>query len=517
MAEARWFPNGCVASPHYLASGVGLAVLADGGNALDAAVATNLALGAVAPYNCGFGGDLFAIIWDGGALHAYNGSGRAPAAATVDEVRARAESETMPPFGPLTVTVPGAVEAWFTLLDRFGTRSFADLAAPALRFARDGFTPSRAIATVIARRRDVYDPAHGWHAVYGAVEPDRRFRQPWLARTIESLMTKGPTPYYQGEIAAAITAHVRQCGGLLVADDLAGHHGDWVSPVAAPYRDVFVHEMPPNSQGITALIALGILDELPVESPGARREHVHVEAMKRALVDRDAHLTDPEHMTVDVQSLLEPERLARAAATIDPDRAADLAAGRAATGGTIYLCAADANGMIVSLIQSNYAGFGSGVTVPEWGINLQNRGAYFALDPAHVNVIAPGKRTLHTLMPAFAFRRGRPWLAFGAMGADGQAQTQLQILTKLVDDGADLEDAIDAPRWFVSPADHSVTVESRIDTDVVEGWRDRGHTVNVTGRYDSLMGHAHGILVDPEGNGYRAAYDPRSEGAALGH
>jgi gamma-glutamyltranspeptidase/glutathione hydrolase len=254
---------------------------------------------------------------------------------------------------------------------------------------------------------------------------------------------------------------------------------------------------------------------MPIEPPGSvAREHLHIEAMKLARADRDEHLTDPDHMKVDAHDLVAPDRLRARAALVDPERAAGRRPGRASPGGTIYLCAADRDGMCVSLIQSNYMGFGSGLTVPGWGINLQNRGADFLLDDTHVNVIAPRKRPRHTLMPAMAFRDGWPWLVFGTMGGDGQAQTHVQVLTKIVDDGCDIEDAVDAPRWAVSPEDFSVLVESRFAPETVAGLRERGHVIVETGRYDAAMGHAHAILVGSDG--YQATSDPRSEGAALG-
>jgi gamma-glutamyltranspeptidase/glutathione hydrolase len=239
-----------------------------------------------------------------------------------------------------------------------------------------------------------------------------------------------------------------------------------------------------------------------------------IEATKLSLADRNEHVTDPDAMRLAADRLASPAWAAQRASSIDPGRAAQPVPDRPGMGGTAYLCAADANGMLVSLIQSNYMGFGSGVTVPDWGINLQNRGAFFSLDPSHVNVVAPRKRTLHTLIPAMAFRGGRPWMAFGAMGGDGQAQTHLQLLARIVDDAEDIQRAIDAPRWVVSPADWSVTAESRFDPGLLDELRHRGHRLSVTGEFDSLMGHAHAIQVSDAG--YAAATDPRAEGAALG-
>ena len=503
-----------VVSVHYLASEAGLEILKKGGNAVDAAVATNLTLGVVLPYLCGYGGDLFAIVWKDG-LFAYNGSGRAPAAATVDAVRSAAGSERMPVFGPLSVTVPGAVAGWFDLLERFGTRSFEELAGPALRYAREGFVVSAKAMQSILRSRERFAWSAEWLAVYGASREGGLLVQADLARTIERLAQDGPDPYYRGIIAEAIATHVRSLGGLMAPEDLAEHAGEPMEPLSTRYRGVEVFELPPNTQGVTALEALNIVQWLGAPAPdGPDRHHAMIEASKLALADRDGHVTDPASMRVPGRLLASPEWAAARASSIDPRRASEPAAGRAAGGGTAYLCAADGDGLLVSLIQSNYMGFGSGVTVPGWGINLQNRGAFFSVDPEHVNVIAPRKRTLHTLIPAMAFRDGRPWLVFGTMGGDGQAQTHLQLMARIIDDGRDVQSAIDAPRWVVSPDDWSVKAESRFDAGILDELARRGHRLSITADYDSLMGHAHAIEVT--GEGYEAGTDPRAEGAALG-
>ena len=490
-------------------------MLASGGNALDAAIATNLTLGVVTPYLCGFGGDLFAMIWTDGRLFAYNGSGRAPAAATAESVRAVLGGDRMPTFGPHTVTVPGAVEAWFVLLEHFGTRAFSDLARNALTYAREGFTPSPVGLASLNRSAARYAWSPEWRAVYGRVEPDRPLVQRDLARTIEALGTDGAEAYYRGPIAGAIVHHLRSKGALMSLEDLADHRGAFVEPLRMSYRGVDVLELPPNTQGVTALEALEIVSargRLPPDGP--ERQHLLVEGIKLALVDRDAHVTDPDHMGISPDVLLSPEWIRKRAAEIDPRRAAQPLSGGSAHGGTAYLCAADSDGMLVSLIQSNWTGFGSGITVPGWGINLQNRGAFFSLDPGHVNVIAPRKRTLHTIVPGMAFRGDRPWLVFGTMGGNGQAQTHLQLLTRIVDDGAGLQEAVDAPRWVLSPADWSLSAESRFEAEVVEGLRDRGHNLEIVGDFDSLMGHAHAIAATDQG--YEGATDPRTEGAVLG-
>jgi gamma-glutamyltranspeptidase / glutathione hydrolase len=512
--EARRFAAACVASPHHLASQVGLDVLASGGNALDAAIATNLTLGVVIPYLCGYGGDLFALVWKDG-LVGYNGSGRAPASATVQAVGTAAGSDRMPTFGPLSVTVPGAVAGWFDLLERFGTRSFKELAAPAIRYARDGFPLSAAAMQSIERARDRFAWSGSWQAVYGSAREGKLLRQPDLARTIERVAHAGPDAYYGGSIAEAIAHQIRSLGGLMEPSDLAGHRGDWVSPLSTRYRDVEVFELPPNTQGVAALEALNIVQALgPLSPAGPDRQHSMIEAMKLSLADRGEYVSDPGAMLLPADRLASRAWAVERASSIDPAHAGEPVPVPPAMGGTAYLCAADRDGMLVSLIQSNYMGFGSGVTVSDWGINLQNRGASFSLDPSHVNVVAPRKRTLHTLIPAMAFRDGRPWMAFGAMGGDGQAQTHLQLLARIVDDGEDVQRAIDAPRWMVSPADWAVSAESRFDPATLDELRRRGHRLAVKEAFDSLMGHAHAIQMTD--GGYAAATDPRAEGAALG-
>jgi gamma-glutamyltranspeptidase/glutathione hydrolase len=502
-----------VATPHHLASAVGAEVLAAGGNAMDAAVAANLALGVVAPYFCGPGGDLFAIVWDG-RLHGYLGAGRAPAGETAAAV-ARRHDGRMPFFGGDVVTVPGAVAGWFTLLERWGTRTFGDLAAGARALASEGFTVGAHGAREFAAARDWYRSMAPWQAQYGAVGAGTRFRQPATARLLDRLAADGPDAFYRGPVAEAVAEAVADAGGGLTPDDLAAHAGEWADPLVRPYRGIEIAELPPPTQGVSVLEALAILDGLEVPADPVARQHLLVEVVKIALADRDAHVTDPDAMAFPATALLDPGYVADRRAALDPQHAIDPPPGSPQRGGTAYLCAADADGLLVSLIQSNFAGFGSGVFVPEWGINLHNRGASFSLDPTRANVFAPGKRPLHTLIPGLALRDGAPWTVFGTMGGDAQVQIHVQLLTRMIDDGVDPATAIAAPRWRVDPGTWWLHVEEPWVDAIGDGLRARGHRVAAAPARDSSMGHAHAIRLGPDG--YHAGSDPRAEGAARGH
>ena len=523
MTQER-IATACVASPHRLATEAGVEMLRRGGNALDAAVAVNLVLAVVAPSSCGLGGDLFLLLWKDGELVAYNGSGRAPAAATPDAVRRAAEEAVgardlggLPERGALSVTVPGAVEAWFRILRRFGTRTFAECAASAIRCATEGFVPSAQGGITVREAAASFprgDPAFAeWHAVYDPVREGRPFRQPGIGRTLAALGSDGPDTFYRGAIAAAIVDAVRSHGGLLAAEDLADHEGEWIRPLSTAYRGLEVVELPPNTQGIVALEALAMLDDAgPLPPEGDARQHLLLEVTKLGLSDR-RYVTDPDHMRVTPSELLDGARLRGMASTVDPERAGAPPSAYAAPGGTAHMAVVDGKGMCVSLIQSNWEGFGSGLTVPGWGVNLHNRGSRFFLDEDRANVIAPRKRPMHTLIPGMALRGGRPRYVFGTMGGDGQAQIHIQLLARLVDDGWEPRRAVDAPRWVLDPVDWSVAAESRFDAAVIEGLRRRGHHVEVTMPFDASMGHAN--VIEIRGDGLAAAADPRSEGAAI--
>lgn len=510
---AARFPRAGLATPHYLASGAGAAELARGGNAIDAIVAANLALGVVAPYLCGYGGDLFAIVWDG-ELHGYLGSGRSPADASIETVNELLGDQPLL-VGPHSVTVPGAIAGWFDLLERWGTRPFADLARDAIRYAREGFelTPMGALSCVAFR--GLYRGFDDWQGVYGTLEAGDVLRQPALANLIELLAEEGPKGYYEGVVADAIATTLQQHGGLMQATDLAAHVGEWAAPMRAPYRDVEIAELPPPTQGVAVLEIMRILDgfDLGALEP-VDRAHLLIEAVKIGLRDRDDHVTDPAHAAIPPEALLADAWIEERRAAIDPDWAHIPEPGHPQRGGTAYLCAADGDGLLVSLIQSNFLAFGSGVHVPEWGINLNNRGSSFTLDATRVNALAPSKRPMHTLIPAMVLRDGVPSLVFGSMGGDAQAQVHAQLLTQIVDDHLDPQAAIDAPRWRIEPLDWKLRAETRSDPEVLVGLAARRHEIMETIDYDPGMGHAHAIAIGP--GGYAVATDPRAEGAAVG-
>ncbi|TVR31936.1 MAG: gamma-glutamyltransferase family protein [Nitriliruptor sp.] len=514
-----------VASPHRLASAAGADVLREGGNAVDAAVATNLVLSTVTPYYCGVGGDLLAIVHDGSA-HGLMSAGTAPRGATPDAVRAAAEAAPgprasepgtagMPTYGALAVTVPGATAGWFELLARWGTRSFGDLAQAAIDLAEGGFVVSeKAAGFVDAARANIGDQP-GWQRAYGSMAAGESFRQPDLAGTLRTLAEHGPDALYGGVIGERVVAALQASGSSMTLQDLAGHRVEDVGTISGRFRDIEVLELPPPTQGVTALTALGILDELgdPASDPQVFL-HRQIEAVRAAMADRASYLGDPAHMQASPSQLLDRQRLRAIADGIDDDRAANWPPASPLPGGTAYMCAVDGDGLMVSLIQSNFRGFGSGIVPDGTGFGLHDRGAHFRLEAGHPTSIGPGRRPPHTLIPALALRDGSPWLAFGTMGADGQPQTQLQFLSHLLDAGHDVGTALDAPRFLVDVADGSVGLESRFGPQVEARLRSRGHVVRSLAAYEDLAGHAHAIQITPAG--LTGGSDPRCEGGVAG-
>jgi gamma-glutamyltranspeptidase / glutathione hydrolase len=514
--------RGMVVTPHPLATAAGVEALRAGGSAVDAAVAANAMLAVVYCHSCGLGGDAFALVWEPEAarLHGYNGSGRAPAGLTIAAVQ-RAGHDAMPQRGPLTITVPGAVEAWVRLLDRFGRRSLADALRPAVAIAEDGYELSPISARSIRASLPLFDDAA--RDVFGSAgDAGSRFAQPLLAATLRTLAEGGREAYYGGPIGAEIARAIRAAGGVMTADDVAEHTGTWVEPISTRHGDVEVATMPPNSQGITALMALNVLAALPwpMVTP-ADRMHAQIEAVKVAWSERDRCVADPERGLADPSVLLGPDHATWLASRLAPDRAQRFVPLNPPGGGTVYLCAADGDGMMVSLIESNYMGFGSGIMGGRTGIMLQNRGAYFSLDPAHANALAPRARTLHTLMPGMLLRDGRAEVALGAMGGDGQPQTMVQLVTGLLDDRLDPQALVDRPRWVVGtegPLEPlgPVSVEADgADADLVAALQARGHEVSIVEPRTPLMGWAQVIRRRADGS-YEGGADPRADSVADG-
>jgi gamma-glutamyltranspeptidase / glutathione hydrolase len=512
-----------VATSQPLAAQAGLSMLAQGGNAVDAAIAAAACLTVVEPTSNGLGSDAFAIVWDGKALSGLNASGRSPAGWTTQYFdRKYGAGTAMPQRGIDTVTVPGCVSAWQALHARFGQRAFKDVLTPAIDYARQG----HAVSPITAR---------SWATQVGSiVEPDlqRDFApggaapsagQWWRfeaqARTLESIARDGGESFYRGALAERMVQHAQQLGGVHSLDDFAKHQPEWVQPIATDYRGYLLHEIPPNGQGIAALMCLGMLRELdlaalPVDQ--ADSLHIQIEAMKLAFADVYMHVADPAaSQTLAPERLLDPAYLAARARQIDRRHASTPTTGFPREGGTIYLTTADAAGMMVSFIQSNYMGFGSGVVVPDTGISLQNRGAGFVRQAGHPNEVAPRKRPFHTIIPAFLTDAdGAPRMSFGVMGGHMQPQGHVQMVTRIVDYGQNPQTASDAPRWLVN-SDGTLSLEAGFEPQVVEELARRGHRIAQPERTNFAFGGAQLIWRTADGH-YLAASDHRKDGCAVG-
>ena len=544
MASLARGSRGMVATPHALASLAGIDALRAGGNAVDAAVAANAVLAVVYNHACGLGGDAFALVWSPveGRLFAFNGSGRAPASQTPELLHERGLDE-VPVRGPFSVTVPGAVDAWSQIMTRFGRRTLADALLPAAEIAERGHAVTdRSAAAFAASETLLLGDARAAAALLPGGRPPPAgsvLRQPDLARTLRLLALEGSDAFYRGPVAREIVLALAEAGGVMSLDDLARHSGEWVEPERITYRDVEVCTTPPNSQGIAALIALNVLaalrergwPALPGDAPLARgavaapaRVHAQVEALKIAWAERDRIVADPERRPVPVAEVLSSDHARRLAQRLDPRRAQVFEPEAAYPGGTVYLAAADAEGWTVSLIESNYMGFGSGVMAGSAGFMLQNRGASFTLDPRNPNRLEPRARPLHTLMPCMLLRGGRPWTAFGAMGGDGQPQTAVQLVNALVDDGLDPQEAVERPRWTLRTRERygpltSLVLESDgASAALVDELCRLGHDVSLTDPRDSIMGWAQAVRHERAGetNSLSGGADPRADSLAIG-
>ncbi|AMO99903.1 gamma-glutamyltranspeptidase family protein [Collimonas arenae] len=523
------FARNAVATSHPLAAQAGVRMLLKGGNAIDAALAAAAALTIVEPVSCGLGSDAFAILWDGKALHGLNSSGVAPAAWDLAYFKRKYGEQSnhlaqQPQRGWDSVTVPGAVAGWAALHQRFGKLPFEDIMEPAAEIAERG----HAIAPVVAHKWAAAIPAlHDQPGFAEAFMPNGRapavsqkFMLPDAARSLRMIGASNGRAFYEGALAEQIVAFSRDCGGAMTMADLGNYQPEWVTPISKRYRGYDVHEIPPNGQGISALMALGMLDQFDLDSlplDSADAQHLQIEAMKLAFSDLYQYVADPRAMQVTPQEMLSDAYLSQRAKLINMDRATQFEFGMPRSGGTVYLSAADENGMMVSFIQSNYMGFGSGVVVPGTGISLQNRGVGFSMDPRSANVVAPGKRPFHTIIPAFLTRDGVPVMSFGVMGGDMQPQGHVQTLVRMLDYQQQPQAACDAPRWKVN-RDFTLDVEASMNTDVVTALKARGHRLQSIA--DPYMDFGSGQFIwrlsdDPD-QGYVAASDSRRDGQAAG-
>jgi gamma-glutamyltranspeptidase/glutathione hydrolase len=525
MRKPLFATHGVIATSQPLAAQAGLAMLKQGGNAVDAAIAAAITLTVVEPASNDVGGDTCALVWDGTRLHALNGTGRSPAALTAEKMRARGY-EDMPGQGWETVTVAGTPAAWRDLHQRFGKLPFAVLFEPALDYAENGYPVTPALIHHWKWAVDVVHPElHGaeFSGFRDIFMPDGRapevgemWSNPELARSLRLIADTNGDAFYHGEIARQIANYAAQTGGFLTADDLAQHTSTWVTPISTNYRGYDVWELPPNSQGIAPLIALNILEgfdlkALPRES--VESYHLQLEAMKLAFVDTHRYISDPDRVEIPLKELLSKDYAARRRALIG-DEALLPEPGDPIRSGTVYLCAADADGMMVSFIQSNSDSFGSHIVIPGTGITLQNRGADFSLEPGHPNVLAPGKRPFHTIIPGFLTQYGQAIGPFGVMGGHMQPQGHVQMIVNTIDYGMNPQASLDAPRWFWGE-ERYVQVEPTVNSSIVEGLRQRGHEVEVDADID-FVGCGQIIWRLPTGV-YVAGSEGRTDGCAVGY
>ena len=526
--------HGMVCTSHPLASQIGLDILKQGGNAIDAAIAANAALGLMEPTGCGVGGDLFAIVWDAKTqkLYGLNGSGRSPKSMTLDTLKAMG-LEKIPAYGPLPVSVPGAVDGWTSLHDKFGSMPLKKILAPAIEYAEEGFPVTELIGYYLGSidrfsrmgypniKETYFDPNGGQRPKNGD-----RYRNPALADTYRAIAKKGREGFYEGEVAQIITSFIKEQGGFLSMEDLSEHHSQWVEPVSVNYRGYDVWELPPNGQGIAALQLLNILENKDFnEVHWGSEEHLHLftEAKKRVFEDRAKYYADMDMAEVPVEALLSKEYAAENYGELKP-YASSYNASEISAGETIYLTVADKDGNMISLIQSNYRGMGSGMVPPGLGFMLQDRGELFSLEEGYNNTYEPGKRPFHTIIPAFITKDGEPIMSFGVMGGDFQPQGHAQIVMNMVDYGMNVQEAGDAPRWDHSGGSSPVTgpstdqgevhVESGIPYETVRGLMGRGHKV---GFARGIYGGYQAIYRDTKTGFYHGASESRKDGQAVGY
>jgi gamma-glutamyltranspeptidase/glutathione hydrolase len=510
--------NNVVSTSQPLAAQAGLGMMLKGGNAVDAIVATAISLTVLEPTSNGIGGDAFCILWDGQKMHGLNASGRSPAAWNLDRFKGL---DTMPQTGWESVTVPGCVSAWADLSQKFGKLPFADLFEPAIKYASDGFMVTPTIARQWAMQIPRLESQPGFAESFmpngRAPLAGEKFTFHEQAQTLRLIAETRGEALYKGELAEKVSACSKQHGAALTFDDLAAHSNDWVEPIGINYHGYTLSEMPPNGQGIAALIALGILENFDMAAltvDSVESQHLQIEAMKLAFADIYEYVSDPATMRVKPSEMIEKSYLKDRAKLIDRKKAGAPVFGMPGKGGTVYLTAADESGMMVSYIQSNFSGFGSGVVVPGTGISLQNRGSGFSLDPNHVNVVASRKRSFHTIIPGFVTQNGNPLMSFGVMGGSMQAQGHMQVMSRLVDYHQNPQAAADAPRWRVDGG-VNVGIEYGVPADVVDSLRKLGHVMTQEDRWSTDFGRAQ--LIYKLDDGYLAASERRTDGQAVGY
>lgn len=525
--------QGMAATSHPLATQVALDILKAGGNAVDAAIGANAAIGLMEPTGNGIGGDLFAIVWDAESkrLYGLNGSGRSPASLTLEHFQ-RLGLESIPPFGPLPVSVPGTVDAWFMLHDRFGDMPMPQVLEPTIAYAREGHPVTETIAYYWARSVPRLSKYPGFAEQFTndgkAPAKGEVWKNPNLANTLQRIAEEGRDAFYKGEMARTMADYMAENGGFLSYEDLANHQGEWVEPRSTNYRGYDVWELPPNGQGIAALQILNILEGYDMASYGfGSPEHIHlfVEAKKLAFEDRARYYADMAFADVPVQQLISKPYAEQRRALINPTKAATrYDAGKLIHGDTIYLTVADRHGNMVSLIQSNYRGMGSGMTPPGLGFIFQDRGELFSLEPGHPNVYAPGKRPFHTIIPAFITKDGEPWMSFGLMGGGMQPQGHAQIVMNLIDFGMGIQEAGDAPRIHHGGSSEptgeimtdggEVNLESGFSYETIRELMRRGHKIAYA---NGPYGGYQAIFRDPDTGVYYGASESRKDGQAAGY
>ncbi len=529
-------PHGMAATSQPLATQIAIDILKQGGNAIDAAIAANAALGLMEPTGCGMGGDLFAIVWDAESqqLYGYNGSGRSPQSLTLDWFIENGYND-IPAHGPLPVSVPGAVDGWFALHQRFGELDMAKVLQPTIDYAENGFPLSELIAWYWQRSTPVLSEFPGFTEQFTdngrPPQKGELWKNPNLANTLKILASEGRDAFYKGDIARTIGEYMQTNGGFLSYQDMANHKGEWVEPQSVNYRGYDVWELPPNGQGIAALQILNILEGYNLSQYSVTHPdyvHLFLEAKKLAFEDRGKYYADPDFANIPLAWLLSKNYAAERRALINPDRASqNIPAGDAPEhGDTIYLTTADKHGNMVSLIQSNYRGMGSGMSPPGLGFILQDRGEMFVLKEGHANTFQPGKRPFHTIIPAFISKDGQPWVSFGLMGGGMQPQGHAQIVINLVDFGMNLQEAGDAPRIHHSGSTQptgqnsamtdggTVNLESGFDYSVIRALNDKGHRIAPA---RGVYGGYQAILRDLESGVYYGASESRKDGHAAGY